>query len=616
MLLQIQDGTLSIGGQTLLSHFNFEIKGNEKIAIVGPNGCGKTTFLRLLAGELLLDRDDHCQTPGIRMSRALTVEMLRQNAFSDTSLTVEQLLRGVCPCKDLWDRERFNWETEYDRVFTGFGFAKADQKKRLREFSGGEQTKIALIRFLLLQPDILLLDEPTNHLDLASTEWLEEYLRNYPKAFVVVSHDRFFLDQTATVIYDFRERRMFRYAGNYSSFREQRTKELALRKKEYERRQAEIRREEELIERFRHKPNKAAFIRSRKKLLERMPRIEKPEEDKVHSFTEAIEPQNRSAKWVLEAEKLKIGYDRALLELSLRIRRGQKIGVIGPNGAGKSTFLKTAAGLLPPIGGSLTLGQNVLIGYFDQQTAALQSDLTVIEHFQHLFPSMTDKDARSALGAFLFSRRETAKKVSILSGGEKSRLVLAELFVSRPNFFILDEPTNHMDIPARETLESAFRAYTGTLLFVSHDRYFVRKVAESLLIFEDQTVYYYPFDYEHYLAHRRAEGGEALRAALRAEDQALLAGLQNVPKKERHETHPLTTEQAYEDWQLRLAEEPLEEIRRQLTDFQESRDILREWKDPAYAREQREKAEMLRELYTQRCLDWYEIWEKLYSSSR
>ncbi|MCD8361815.1 MAG: ATP-binding cassette domain-containing protein [Lachnospiraceae bacterium] len=612
MLLQIQDGTLSVGGQTLLAHFDFEIKGNEKIAIVGPNGCGKTSFLRLLSGELDLDRDDHCRTPGLRTSRALTVEMLRQNAFSDTSLTVEQLLTDACPCKDRWDLERFSWETEYDRIFTGFGFDKFDRGKRLSEFSGGEQTKIALIRLLLLQPDILLLDEPTNHLDMESVEWLEEYLQSYPKAFVVVSHDRFFLDRTAAVIYDFREQRMFRYAGNYSSFRDQRTKELALRRKEYERQQAEIRREEELIERFRHKPNKASFIRSRKKLLERMPRIEKPAEDRVHNFTEAIDPQMRSAKWVLEAEKLKIGYEHALLEINLRIRRGQKIGVIGPNGAGKSTFLKTAAGLLPPINGSLLLGQNVLIGYFDQQSAALRSDLSVIEHFQQCFPSMTDKDARSALGAFLFSGRETAKKVSVLSGGEKSRLVLAELFTGRPNFFILDEPTNHMDIPARETLESAFRAYTGTLLFVSHDRYFIREVAQSLLIFENQDVYYYPFDYEHYLAHCRKESGAELSAALRAEDQALLSGLKSVPKKERHESHPLTTEQAYEDWQLRLAEAPLGEIRAQLAELWEGRDLLQEWTDPACAREWNAREADLNSIYTERCLAWYEKWAEFH----
>ena len=243
-----------------------------------------------------------------------------------------------------------------------------------------------------------------------------------------------------------------------------------------------------------------------------MPKVEKPVEDDAHIFTGSIDPEIRSAKWVLEAEHLQIGYDRALLELSLRIRRGQKIGIIGPNGAGKSTFLKTAAGLLPPVKGTCSLGLNVLIGYFDQQTAALSSDLTVAEHFHELFPSLTEKDVRQILGAFLFSGKAASKKVSSLSGGEKSRLVLAELFQSRPNFFLLDEPTNHMDIPARETLESAFQAYTGTLLFVSHDRYFIRQVAKSLLIFDDHSVLYYPFGYEHYL-ERKARAAAADPAA-------------------------------------------------------------------------------------------------------
>ncbi|MBS6397813.1 MAG: ABC-F family ATP-binding cassette domain-containing protein [Clostridiales bacterium] len=616
MLLQIQDGSLSIGGQTILSHFNFEIKGKEKIALVGRNGSGKTTLLRLLAGELSLDRDDHSQGMGMTASRRLTIGLLAQQAFSDASGTVEEELLKACPCPDRWDRERFAWEQEYDRILTGFGLTKEDKKKPVSQFSGGEQTKLALIRLLLEKPDILLLDEPTNHLDMETAEWLEDYLRSYEHAAVIVSHDRFFLDQVADTVCEIQDKRLIRYTGGYTAYREQKQKDIKLQEKAYQHQQEEIKRLEELIERFKHKPKKAAFARSRKKILERMPRVDRPVPDDAHIFTGEIVPAVNSSKWVLEAEHLQVGYEKTLLELSLRIRRGQKIGIIGPNGAGKSTFLKTAAGLLPPVKGKLSLGLQVLVGYFDQQTAALTSDKTVAEHFHDLFPSLTEKEVRSTLGAFLFPGKEAGKKVSGLSGGEKSRLVLAELFQSRPNFFLLDEPTNHMDIPARETLESAFRAYKGTLLFVSHDRYFIRQVAEALLIFEDQTVLYYPFGYAHYVEHcRKKASGMSPSAQIRAEEQALLSGLQNVPKAERHRLRDIPTELAYADWQLRLALEPLEEIQTKLTRFYEDYDVIRMWEDPSYAEEIQKKEEELHQTYTEICLNWFEKWKELTNES-
>lgn len=609
MLLQIPDGSLSVGGQSILSHFSMEIKGNEKIALVGRNGSGKTTLLRLLAGELSLDRNDQDQNSGIRTSRRLTIGLLAQQAFSDVSVTVEEELLKACPCPDKWDRERFAWEQEYDRIFTGFGLKKEDKKKLLSQFSGGEQTKIALIRLLLAQPDILLLDEPTNHLDMETVEWLENYLKSYPHAVVIVSHDRFFLDQVADTVYEIQSQKLFRYSGNYTSYRKQKRKNFLLQEKAYKQQQEEIERLEELIERFRHKPKKAAFARSRKKILERMPRIEKPPADDAHIFTGEIAPEVISSKWVLEADHLQIGYEKALLELSVRIRRGQKIGIIGPNGAGKSTFLKTAAGLLPPVKGKCELGLNVLIGYFDQQTAALSSDKTAADHFHDLFPSLTEKEVRSVLGAFLFPGKEASKKVSQLSGGEKSRLVLAELLQSRPNFFLLDEPTNHMDIPARETLESAFRAYTGTLLFVSHDRYFIQQVAEALLIFDEHSVLYYPFGYAHYAEHcRKYAAGEDIPARIRAEEQALLSGLQNVPKAERHRLKEIPTELAYKDWQMHLALEPLEQIREQLESFHASYDIQKDWEEENYQKEREMREKELNKNYTEYCLDWYEKW--------
>ena len=499
MLYQIADGTVSLGGMEVLSHIDFEIKGTEKIAVTGINGAGKTTLLRLLAGELKLDRDDKRQGPGIWMSRRLTVEMLGQKAFKDLSRTVEEELLESCPEKEEFGTERFAYEKEYDKLFMGFGFGREEKRKRLSEFSGGEQTKIALIRLLLEKPDVLLLDEPTNHLDVETVEWLEHYLKEYKKAVVMVSHDRFFLDRTAEVVYELADRRLTRYPGNYTHYRQEKLKNIRIQRKAYERQQEEIKRLNQVIERFKHKPTKAAFARSKKKAVERMVRVEKPREDEAHLFTGDITPESLGSKWVLEAKELQVGYDKPLFEIGLRVRRGQKIGILGPNGAGKSTFLRTVAGFWEPLKGRYSLGNGITIGYFDQHSGEIESDMTVFEHFHQLFPGLTEKEARGILGNYLFGGRDSAKRVCSLSGGEKARLVLAELLQSRPNFLVLDEPTNHMDIHAKETLESAFQAYKGTILFVSHDRYFIRQVADAVVTLEDGAVMYYPFGYEHYL---------------------------------------------------------------------------------------------------------------------
>lgn len=596
MLYQIKDGTVSAGGQTILSHIDFYIKEKEKIAVVGKNGAGKTTLLRLLAGELTPDRDDSRGSygrsndmvtgaatagsdldgtakrtqrakkkkpsgnpeTGITMSRNITIDMLRQADKSNQDLTIEQILLESCPDKDTFSKERFDYEMEYDRLFTGFGFEKSDKTRLFRSFSGGEQTKISLIKLLLKKPDLLLLDEPTNHLDMKTVEWLEDYLINYPKAVVMVSHDRAFLDAVATGVYELENRALHRYAGNYTQYRQQKLKNLQIQRKAYERQQAEIAHNNELIEKFKHKPKKAAFARSRKTMLARMKLIEKPVEDEAHIFTGNIEPQFPGGKWVYEAKELKIGYDgRALLELSLRIRRGQKIAVIGDNGIGKSTFLKTVAGLILPIKGTSQLGSNLLVGYFDQQSALIDSDKTVRDHFHELFPALVEKDLRKTLGMYLFGGANASKRISSLSGGEKSRLVLAELLTGRPNLMILDEPTNHMDIPAKETLESAFKAYTGTMLFVSHDRYFIKQVADAILVFENDKVMYYPFGYDHYISRLKASQDGNLPALMQAKDAAMVEALAAVPKRERHETRQLSTDEAYLEWKLTLAAEPM-----------------------------------------------------------
>ena len=641
MKYQIKDGTVTLGGETILSHIDFEIQGNQKIAVVGRNGAGKTTLLRLIAGELSLDRDDRRQGPGILVSRQLTVEMLGQQALAEEERTVEELMMLHCPAKGLFDRERFEYEREYDTLFTGLGFQKEDKKRSVAAFSGGQKTKIALIRLLLQKPDLLLLDEPTNHLDMETASWLEGYLRQYPGAVVMVSHDRFFMDRTADIVYELEQGKLTRYPGNYTNYREQKRKNYEIQMKSYLRQQEEIERQEELIKRFKNKPSKAAFARSRKKILERMLPVEKPREDMAHIFTGTITPLIPGSKWVFEAEHLKIGYDKhSLLELSLRIRKGQKIGILGVNGSGKTTFLKTVAGFLPAVAGECALGNNITIGYFDQYSAAIQSEKTVVEHFSDLFPSLTDKEVRTILGAYLFKGKDGAKRVDDLSGGEKARLVLAELLQSRPNFLILDEPTNHMDIQAKETLESAFQAYEGTILFVSHDRYFIRQVAKSVLIFENNAAFYYPFGYEHYLERKEKEAsGEPLAARIKAEEQALIEGLKAVPRAERHRLREIPEEEAYDQWRLRLAAEAIENAAEQVEGLwqqilekngkREERE-LEHWDHPvneiadknedAACGEKQEKQaeeelsafteqyENAQSAWTDACLFWYDIW--------
>lgn len=631
MLYQIKDGTVSVGGQTILSHVDFYIKEKEKIAVVGKNGAGKTTLLRLLAGELQLDRDDRrgmssgahgketaCKNSlGIVTSRNITIGMLRQVDSSNQDKTIEEILLESCPDRDTYSKERFDYEMEYDRLFTGFGFEKEEKSRTLGSFSGGEQTKISLIKLLLEKPDLLLLDEPTNHLDMKTVEWLEDYLINYPKAVVIVSHDRAFLDAVATGVYELENGALHRYAGNYTQYRQQKLKNLQIQRKAYERQQAEIAHNNELIDKFKHKPKKAAFARSRKTMLARMKLIEKPVEDEAHIFTGDIEPQFPGGKWVYEAKELKIGYDgRALLELSLRIRRGQKIAVIGDNGIGKSTFLKTVAGLIPPIKGTSQLGSNLLVGYFDQQSALIDSDKTVRDHFHELFPALVEKDLRKTLGMYLFGGANASKRVSSLSGGEKSRLVLAELLTGRPNLMILDEPTNHMDIPAKETLESAFKAYTGTMLFVSHDRYFIKQVADAILVFEKDKVMYYPFGYDHYISRLKASQDGNLPALMQAKDAAMVEALAAVPKRERHETRQLSTEEAYLEWKLALAAEPVakaaEEAEKVYEELCEAESELNE-ENVDKLRLQYEK---VADSWTNECTKWYDIYlDEMYPES-
>ena len=623
MRYQIENGTVSLGGKTILDHIDFSVKGREKVAVVGRNGAGKTTLLRLISGELSLDRDDKNFGKGIKTDRELSIGFLHQQSFQDVEKTVEQEIISLINEEDIFSRERYYFEKEYDRIFTGFGFQKEDKKKKIKQFSGGEQTKLALIKLLLSKPDILLLDEPTNHLDIASVEWLEEYLASYEKAVIMVSHDRFFVDRTTEIIYELADGKLTRYVGNYTEYKRQKEKQREVQQKKYDAQQKEIARLNELIEKFKHKPKKASMARSKKKVLERMQRVERPDKEEAYVFKEKLEPITLGAKNVLETEHLKIGYtiEHPIKELTLRIRRGQKIAVLGANGVGKSTFFKTIIGELPPISGKYVIGKGIMTGYFDQHSGEISSEKRVEEYFGECFPKLTEKEKRQVLGKYLFRSQKANMKISDLSGGEKSRLVLAEILESRPNFLVLDEPTNHMDLPAKETMESAFAAYTGTMLFISHDRYFVSKIADALLLFEEDGVKYYPFGYEHYLhmLKKKREGTQTWAEVVEAENTALVEGLFAVPSKERHQTARFSTEQSYTDWQLALAKEELEKYEIQLEKQQEEIEFAEKtvtfeeyqsgnWK--IKKEELQKQFEKIAEEYQEQCLIWYEKWQE------
>lgn len=534
MQFKIQNGTVELSGEPILSSVNIEINDTSRIAVVGRNGCGKTTLLKLISGEYSLTKRDSDEDSFIAVSGKPRIGVLSQMTFDDESVTLteeirkaysdiielkaeldkaqvemeleqsEENIKSYTALLDLFtNRGGFYFEREYEAAIKRFGFTDEQKSRPLSEFSGGQRTRLAFLKLLLSKPDILLLDEPTNHLDIEAVEWLEEYLKSYKKAFVVVSHDRMFLDNVAETVYEIEYGKTYKYAGNYTRFTELKRERREQQSKEYEAQKKEIARLTELADKFRYKPTKAAMAQSKLKQIERLKPVEAPMSYDMRTFHADFEPEDIGVKDVLSVKSLEIGYTSVLSIIDLEMHRGDRIGIIGGNGLGKSTFIKTLVGAVKPISGTIKLGPRVKIGYFDQQMALYSSPDTVLNDFLKAFPGMTDFEARSALGAFLFSGEDVFKTVDMLSGGERVRLALCKLFKSRPNFLILDEPTNHMDIVGKETLEEMLSGFSGTVLFVSHDRYFIRKLSTSLLSFEPDGVKLYPYGYTQYLENKK-----------------------------------------------------------------------------------------------------------------
>ena len=529
MLYQISHGAVAFADDVILHDINFEIRNTEKIAVVGRNGCGKTTLLKLINGEVDLEKGVSDTDVFIAKAGNPQIGYLRQIAFDDPSITLEEEVRKVFAPMEQRKRELeaaaaaletdyseeqvarytaleekfkedggYYFEKEYDVLIRKFGFSEEERKKPLSEFSGGQQTKIAFIKLLLSKPDILLLDEPTNHLDITTIEWLESYLKSYPKAVVVVSHDRMFLDNIVDVVYEIEYGTATRYPGNYTNFMERKKENYRKLMKDYTAQQKEIARLQRMVDRFKNKPTKVSMAHSKEKAIEHMVKIEAPDRFDTKTFHANFQPQTETGNDVLMVSNLAIGYDHALSTVSFDLKKGEKLGILGGNGLGKSTLLKTLVNRLPALSGEYRFGTNVQIGYFDQQMAMYSSNKTVLDDYWDEFPNLTETEVRNSLGAFLFSGDDVFKNIDMLSGGEKVRLALCKILKRRPNVLVLDEPTNHMDIVGKETLESMLKDFTGTLIFVSHDRYFVKKVADRLLVFEDGTTHLYQFGYEEY----------------------------------------------------------------------------------------------------------------------
>ena len=521
MRYQIKHALVQYAADTILEDVNFEIHDKEKIAVVGRNGCGKTTLLKLIAGDIKMSNPDSDEECGIVMAGKQEIGYLRQVSFTDGEITVEEEIRKtfapVFACEErmaeieqalhrgeeapelLYEYDNlqkrmeaqrgYTWRRDMEIMFQQFGFPLEDLKRPIGSFSGGQQTKVAFIKLLLGRPDIMLLDEPTNHLDLPTIEWLEEYLKNYDKAVVVVSHDRMFLDRVIDVTYEIEYHQLKRYPGNYTAFLKQKEENLTKQTKDYEEQQKEIKRLNDWIEKWKNTPTKVAATRSKRMAIEHMVKIEKPRRFDTKTFHAMFTPRIDSYTDVLSVRNLKIGYDKELSQISFELKKGDRLAIIGENGKGKSTLLKTLIGMIKPLGGSFTFGPNVEWGYFDQQKAVVNDadpEQTVLDNFWEEYPKLLREEIRSALGSFLFSQEEVMKKMGQLSGGEKVRLALCKMFQTRPNLLILDEPTNHMDLPGKEALEQMLLGFPGTVLFVSHDRYFVKQVATGILEF-DQT---------------------------------------------------------------------------------------------------------------------------------
>ncbi|WP_079474147.1 ABC-F family ATP-binding cassette domain-containing protein [Marinococcus halophilus] len=548
ILLQCSAVTKSFGAETVLDQIKLEVKEGERVALVGNNGAGKSTLLKILAGESSYDSGSVTmpkgttfgyleQHTGLNSDKTMWDEMLdvfthlqkaeaelrRMEArmaepdIIDDARAYEKLMADYDQRQQEFEaRGGYRYESDIRTVLAGLGFGSFSLDTPVQSLSGGQKTRLALGKLLLSRPDLLILDEPTNHLDMDTLRWLEQYLSSYPGAVLIVSHDRYFLDQIVTKVYEIIHKKARLFYGNYSAFQEKRAELFEQEMQAYEKQQKEIAELEDFVQKNIVRASTTKRAQSRRKKLEKMDKLDKPQRD-GKSASLRFDIDRQSGNDVLKAEDLTFRFgDKAPVfeHLNVRAQRGESIALIGPNGTGKSTFLKTIKGELEPDAGHIQLGSKVDLGYYDQQQAELNSGKTVLQELWDEYPLENEKDIRTVLGQFLFTGEDVLKQVSDLSGGEKARLSLAKMMMQKSNFLLLDEPTNHLDLDSKEVLEDALIDYPGTILFVSHDRYFLNRIATRILEMGNGDVRNYIGDYDYYLFKKEEERE---KAALQAE---------------------------------------------------------------------------------------------------
>ncbi|MEB7866381.1 ABC-F family ATP-binding cassette domain-containing protein [Staphylococcus xylosus] len=640
ILLQLNDLTKSFDGEDIFNNVDFEVKTGERIGIVGRNGAGKSTLMKIIAGVEDYDSGHISKSKNLKLGY-LTQQMTLntdQTVFEEMSKPFEAMKKLEQEMKletdwlaqhaDEYDSETYKthidryeslsnqfeqqdgyqYESKIKTVLHGLNFSEADFDRPINDFSGGQKTRLSLAQMLLSEPDLLLLDEPTNHLDMETTQWLESYLNYFKGAIVIISHDRYFLDKIVTQIYDVALGDVQHYVGNYAQFIDQRDKYYEKRMQEYENQQAQIKRLETIVDKNIARASTTGMAKSRRKMLEKIERINKPMID-AKSANIQFEFDRNTGNDVFHIKNLEIGYESPITKgITFEVTKGDHIAIIGPNGIGKSTLIKTIADIQKPLNGTITTGANLKIGYYDQKQAEFKSNKTILDYLWDQYPTMNEKDIRAVLGRFLFVQDDVKKIINDLSGGEKARLQLALLMLERNNVLILDEPTNHLDIDSKEMLEQALANFKGTILFVSHDRYFINELANKVYDLDLDGGTMYLGNYQYYID--KTEESAALKAKEELENPTVNDTVikQNDSYSDQKQQK---REQRQIERQIETCELNIETFEEEINDINHQLTLPDVYSDPEKANSLAVSKSEIEQKLEQVMAEWAELQEKL-----